>query len=369
MDASPPYLADAFLAESASFTGLEAEPAAAVRAAGAAVRGSAELTNEVRRAHEAIFGPEARERKFEREEPALGEHAGMLPVLVLLSGLPAARALWDERGVPLAVQVQTLSDLGLWMRHYRARKGRWGMKEFRWLWYHLTGRLYRLGRVQFMAGEFPGDVHVYRRRDSGEVALLARDGLTLRADGFLDGANRREDPAGRWTARLECWDGVTRGHRCAADGHVLKAAGEFPEREWEEVLKPKDPVLDMHIPAEEPLRAEDVVESCRRATAFFPRHFPERPFKAIACWAWLLDPTYQRILPPTSNLPRFQALFHLYPVLEYDDKAFIRVWGEPEPELARVPRDTTLRRALADLYAAGGSLIGAGGGIWRGLLP
>ncbi|MEK7767595.1 MAG: acyltransferase domain-containing protein, partial [bacterium] len=174
--ALPPYLEDAFLAEATAFAALPPEIAAAVRAAAGEVRKHPDLIRVVRDSHERVFRDREPEKKFAQEAPELGEHAGMLPVLVLFSGLPRARAFWKERAIPDAVAIHTLSDIGIWMRHYRARTGRWGLKEFRWLQYHLMGRIYRLGRVQFMVGKHWGWVHAFRHRRTGAVRLLAQAG-------------------------------------------------------------------------------------------------------------------------------------------------------------------------------------------------
>jgi len=284
---------------------------------------------------------------------------------VLFSGLPRARAFWASRGIPEEIAVRTLSDIGIWMRHYRGRTGRWGLKEFRWLHYHLTGKIYRLGRVQFMVGKHWGWVHAFRHRVSGEVRILAEAGRDYRADGQLDGANGIKDEAGRWTSRLEIAGGRIRGHQAAEDGHIERRMADLPAAEWEETLRPEDPVLDMHIPAEDPLAPEAVRESVRLGREFFPRHFPESPFKAVVCYAWLLDPMLQRILPPSANLPGFQKLFHLFPTWDSEEAAFTRVFGGRPADLATAPRDTGIRRAILDLYLGGGRLIGGAGGVWR----
>ncbi len=146
----------------------------------------------------------------------------------------------------------------------------------------------------------------------------------------------------------------------------MRDPAELPAAEWEETLRPDDPVLDMHIPAEDPLAPEAVRDSVRRGLEFFPRHFPEQPFKAVVCYAWLLDPTFQRILPLQANLPGFQKLFHLFPLWESEERAFERVFGGRPADFKSAPRDTGIRRAILDLYASGGRLIGGAGGIWRG---
>jgi hypothetical protein len=68
----------------------------------------------------------------------------------------------------------------------------------------------------------------------------------------------------------------------------------------------------------------------------------------------MLDPQLARFLAPETNLTRFQRFFRLVPVPGADDRqTFERVFGGPVTDWTTAPRDTSLRRIVADQAAAG----------------
>jgi hypothetical protein len=105
--------------------------------------------------------------------------------------------------------------------------------------------------------------------------------------------------------------------------------------------------------------------SLAEADRFYRRHFPAQKLKGKVCWSWLLDPTFQKMLPAKSNIRAFQSLFHLYPVPCSDGEIFHRVFAPAAFDPAKLPRDTSLRRAILEYLRRGGNLLGAGGGIIR----
>jgi len=106
-------------------------------------------------------------------------------------------------------------------------------------------------------------------------------------------------------------------------------------------------------------------ESLRRAVAFFPRHFPNRPFKAICCTSWFLDPTYQKLLSAQSNIARFQRECHLFPLNARGRRSGLeRIFGPHVHDLASAPRNSGMRTAVLDHLEQGGALISGGCLLW-----
>lgn len=362
----PEFLSVPFLDDALSYIGADPEIARVVRRTAARVRADARLARLA--AHLRYVFHDRVDRRFYRfavETPSLGDCAGMLPLLPLLAGVPRLRAMHRRLRVPRRVVADTLLDIAIWTHHNRRAKGRWGFDEVGWLLLHFGGTLYRLGRLQFAVDRFHGRVHAFRHRRTGEVVLLARPGVVYRADGRVDGTNGIKDPRGRWTARLSRRAGVIRGHPVSLTAHALKDPVALAAREWREALKPGDPILDMHIPAGLPLDENAAVASCRRAPAFFRARFPRHRARAMVCYGWLMDAAFQRMLPPVANMLRFQKHFHLYPMRGRDGGSLWSVFGRAARNLKRAPRDTALRRNVLDYYAAGGRLLGSGGGIWK----
>lgn len=75
------------------------------------------------------------------------------PIMVALAAIdavPAMVAMHHQRGLSADISRATAGDLALWMREHHRRHGVWGLSEGGWLRHHLSGRLLRLGRLQFM---------------------------------------------------------------------------------------------------------------------------------------------------------------------------------------------------------------------------
>ena len=91
------------------------------------------------------------------------------------------------------------------------------------------------------------------------------------------------------------------------------------------------------------------MEACRRsleeALRFFPACFPEVPFVAFSCTSWLLDAQLERLLPPSSNLVRFQQEVYLFPIRGSSGGVIRTVFGHglTLADLPRFPRGTTMR--------------------------
>ncbi len=74
-------------------------------------------------------------------------------------------------------------------------------------------------------------------------------------------------------------------------------------------LKKGDPVIEVHIPAGEPLTVEACQESFAMARDFFAKYYPDYAYQYFTCHSWLLDPTLQELLDENSNIIRFQKMF------------------------------------------------------------
>ena len=120
------------------------------------------------------------------------------------------------------------------------------------------------------------------------------------------------------------------------------------------------PVLEVHIPACEPLDEEAVAEAMTQAPGFFRKHF-QQEFSMFRCHSWLLCPKLKEILPETSRIIRFQHLFTVYG--EDDERqAEERVFGAPLDDPRLYPEHTSLQRAMKRALLEG-KTFGMGMGI------
>ncbi|KUN87363.1 acyltransferase [Streptomyces bungoensis] len=224
------------------------------------------------------------------------------PLYVLVAALPHVRAHHRERGIPADVSRRTLADLGRNMAAHRRCHGRAGLLVPRWLTLHFRGELYQLGRLQFQ-----------------RASLGPRTSDALRAAG-LD---------------------VTAGTPC----------------------------LNLHVPDFlGPLTPAACDRSLALAREFFARHYPEEDHPVAVCHSWLLDPQLRRYLPERSHIVAFQERFRVaHEDPEPADTEPVRfVFGDPDLPVARLPRRTSVERAVGDHLRAGGHwYIGHGWFPWR----
>jgi len=305
-----------------------------------------------------------------RAWPMLPDHHGepgrMIYALVCLSCVEQTRKRNAHRGIDEALTRQTLSDLSIWVRHYRKERGTWGFSQLFWLTGHLTGELYQLGRLQFQMARFPHDFHLLRSVEDGHTILLAGQGMRFRGDGQFDSADGVVDPAGAWVATYREAQDVITGYPITPQGAARREMMSLNARQWKPVLSQGGPILEIHIQAGRPMDQAACDESFRRANEFFPTLFPEHPFVALTCESWLMDSQLEQALAPGSNIVHFLRRFHRYPLANASDhQTMERVFGAPTVDWRRAPQNTTLQRSIVAHMNAGGRWRDAGGIIPR----
>ncbi|OUS77788.1 hypothetical protein B1748_03115 [Paenibacillus sp. MY03] len=291
----------------------------------------------------------------------MGDQSGLFAVLIVLGCLDWTQKYYAERGIPEEILEETFGDLSLWMKHYERRHGRWGLDELGWLLNHAGGKLFRLGRLQFIHTTLNHGVMVLRHEGNGDIRLLSEPGIVYRKDGRVNGTNGIYGTDRCWTAAYqEDADGFA-GHPIDGSGLAAEELVRLPAAEWRVVLRSGDDVLDMHIPEGEPLRPEPCEDSMRRAIGFYETYFPDKPFRGFVCVSWLLDRQLAELLPADSNIGAFQRLLHLFPARSDEKDTYRRVFGAETLDPETAPRDTGLRRVILGHVDSGGFLHGGGG--------
>ncbi len=328
---------------------------------------------------------------------AFGEHAGVFYLLVLLSAWPALRALYRTRRLPAAVVRDTLADIGkLMLRRltsHREAHGAWGMPpHFAWLGMVLSGEYVRLGRLCYERPRpWQPRFHVFRHRRRRTVLALSADGVRYLADGHLYGERRVGDGLTSWEARFAATRSGYVGVPLHPGGYALRQTVALPRADWRPIAGPDTPVpaLIIHYPGGEPLDFDRCGRSLSAAVRFFPRHFPDWPFPVITGNTWFMNAQLQELLPPDSNMVRFQKEMYLFPLLS-DDFMLLNQCLDPVPDALRsgprhgsvalrllecalaghplrARRETSLQRAIVDRLLAGKELRAKAGGCF--LLP
>lgn len=292
----------------------------------------------------------------------LGQDAGLLNVLVMLSVVPEMRETYRRLGIPSDVVRDTVSDLRLWMETdlYYRRYRRWGITPWiaRWLCKHWQGRLLQLGRLQFSMSEFTGSLRAYRRRGERELVAMSDAGIRYGADGNA-WCNLCGNQSEAWTSILETIGDAVIGNPILPNGLAQRQTQRLTLDEWELVLGPGDNMLTFHVPAGGRLAFQDCGESFRQALAVFPRYFPEFEFRGFTTASWLMDSRLEQLLAPESNIVRMQQELYLCPGLQGDNQqVYQRVFGWGVTDIRSVPWKTSLQKAIGEYLNNGGHFHG-----------
>ena len=323
-------------------------------------------------------------------ERALGERCGVFYLLVTMAMAPRVIEVHRKMGVAEATNRETLSQVSAIAGRYRSMAGgRLGvtLNTIYWMRHYVAGRLFRVGRMEYMIQPWNGGVGAWRRRatnvfpptagaawpalrpavpaglggkNTGEVLALAPDGTRYNGSGYGDGANGKFDTERGWTAKLVADAESVTGCPISPHGMAVRREVRLPKSEWECVLKKGDLSLQMHIPAGGGMTLERCGDSMRRAVPFFRRLFPDQPFKAITCGSWIFNTQFEEIKLSSDNLVRYQRELYLFPTPSSGRDGLWFIFLQDPVDPATAPRDTSLRRAVADFLAAGHTWRGGG---------
>jgi len=213
-------------------------------------------------------------------------------VLVYAAALPGLLRWHADHGLDPTTSEATVADVGAQVAAHRRISGRGGLSDQEWLVLHATGRLVRVGRLQVAVGH--------------------------------------ADPA-------------------------LAAAAGVPADTG---------LLDVHIPATGgPMSPAACQRSLAAAPGVVAQLHPGLEPVLVTCHSWLLDEGLSTLLPVDSNIRAFASRFTLLPGDGDGDRDGAE---EPDADVRRflftvplgtgvgaLPRDSSLRRAVADRMAAG----------------
>jgi hypothetical protein len=343
--------------------------------AAAAIEDSQRLRDSAIRCAELVFDSGLPVKEALAAWPVAADRTGLPPFFdpaVILSGFRRLAADHRRRGIPPEVTRTTLRDLDLWIEHLLATTGAWEVRQTGWAAQHVTNRLFQLGRLQFEPRALDLPFAAFSSRRGSEVAILVEGGRIFRQDGQFadaDGGSSAAGSAGAgpaWRSRFVEDERGWIGSAVDAAGRVLPGLVILDRDAWIPWARRGDPVLAVHIPASGrfngPLTREACAESFRRAIPFFARHLPRARPRLLTCTSWMLDPQLAPHLPPDSHLVSFQRFFRLVPVPGANDRQTLeRVFGGPVSDWSKAPRDTSLRRIVAEHAQAGGCWrMGAG---------
>lgn len=197
-----------------------------------------------------------------------------------------------KKGISEKIWLQSCRDIVIWAEDYYQKNGIWGLTELEWLGKTIRLELFRLGRLQF------------------EPMLPEM--------------------------------------RKKAEEKIRKYSSYEITSETE--------MIDVHIPAGEPLDTDKAIDSFRQAKQFFGARD-----MIFHCHSWLLSPALTKILPSSSRILQFQALFDVICVDHSFRQAEERVFGKVMDDYLKYAEKTSLQRSLKQyLIEKGDPGIGTG---------
>jgi len=278
----------------------------------------------------------------QQADAVMGAQSDLLHALLILDCIRLVRQKHAQRGVPSDIsQAVNQRHAIAWLHDAIAKRGHVGIPEWIPGWCRTlgSGELYRLGRLEFVLEAWEYPFRVYTNIHTHEVIVLAEAGQQFSDEGYLIGS-------ATWTTTLIEADNAVLGVPISPHGYALQRQVRLPDAEWRVALKHGDPVLDIHVPAEGALTVEALRDALRQAETFFDQYYPQRPFVAYLCDSWLFSPQLEALLPPSSNILRWQREGYLLPSEDGSESFLTFTFGSKTIDLATVPQDTRLQRAV-----------------------
>lgn len=114
--------------------------------------------------------------------------------------------------------------------------------------------------------------------------------------------------------------------------------------------------ISIHIPSDAILLSDKIKDSIKQAKQFFKKYYPLYSEVEYRCNSWLLSPSLKKILPPTSNILKFQSLFKIIKET-YSSSGFISwVYKKHYEDYHDLPENTTLQRNMKKYLLEGSSI-------------
>lgn len=291
------------------------------------------------------------------------DQAGLVSCLIALSAYPLWLATYTKLGVPASYADACLLYFDGAVDEYRSgHDGVYGVaaSKLNWARHYVRGRLFRIGRFEFMMQEPLSSLPaVYRDQTNGRLVALCRPDWRLRSDGLLQW--RDEDPADAYlVTRLETTPASVKGTPIDPRGFALvNQTLELDRKRFAPLFAPWDLVPGLHIPGGGGMTPELCAESFREAKVFFQKYF-QRDIPAVTCFSWIFNPDFETELPE-SNLAKLMQELYLCPFPYSGGVEGLQfVFGRSDADWSAYPRDNSLRRAFHRLRESGRRLKSGG---------
>lgn len=223
-----------------------------------------------------------------------------------------------------------------------------------------------IGRLRFeFHPSFDGNVRMFKRQD-GKTCLLLCDTM-LHAKGQILGSIGFSDAENAYPADFRETDEFYEGYAVNPQTHLAEATRtRLTKQEWQQVIKPGDALIKVHIPKSGKLLKEECEASYAQALPVFQKVYPGYDFKGFVCCTWMLCPAFRKILKKDSNILSFQDKYTLFPIKDPAVDVFRYVFDHAvssveEIEVSALPETNTMQQGLKKLLLAGEYIHNYGG--------
>lgn len=264
----------------------------------------------------------------------------------------------EKHSLPHDVICATMSCFGDEMNDYFDMFGRSGVRIYAgWFMHYLNGDIIRIGRLNFEMTEFSQHMRVYDC--GGELKVLA-DGEYMHKDGMVFGSSGQKDENGKYFAEISEENGAVSGYAANEYGECVPHKETFFGAR--EVLRRGDTVLNVHIPARDPLTEEACEEAYERAREIFARCYPDFKFKAFCCFSWMLEKRLKLIMGRETGITGFADKFTAFPTRSGEDGVLQFLFHtKKKPPFSALPENTSMQRAVKEYLCGGGHFYEKGG--------
>lgn len=290
----------------------------------------------------------------------LGPYRGLFYLLTGLSIIPAALQSYRRQGIAEPVIRQTLRQLRCYCDNHRlCNDGVPGLlvRQMNWLRQYRTGRLYRLGRLEYRLDRARQFGLFLKQRRSGHKIMLAEHGQRFDRHGFIEYEGEPDNQC--WQADLVENGRLIWGFSIAPEGYAINRRQKYSLEDWEVMVRNGDPVIDLHIPAGEPLTLAACQDSFEAATAFFRNTQREKTPRIFWCNSWIFNPLFEQEMPD-SNLAALQRESYLFPVLSSGRDGLFFVFCRDNENFTEWPRRTRLQKTMLSRVESGRKLRSGG---------
>ena len=171
----------------------------------------------------------------------------------------------------------------------------------------------RIGRFRFEIVK-KSNLHAYAfENKNGDVEILMH-GITLHKDGNVLGNLLCTESDGAFAPCVSQDENYFYGYAVDKDTCLAqKTITKLDKKEWKNIYKPDDAIIEVHIPFSDSFDDEYCQKSYEKAREVFKKCYSEYDFKCFATGTWLLAPALEKVLKPTSNIYKFRQNYNVFP--------------------------------------------------------